>query len=111
MNDNLYGVQILNEHECGSFNRNSSVSPFFLFISFSLYFFLFWWPHWLFLFISHLSSFGIFCLSSLGSFPHFKGNNLYFTRSIEDLHTLQEVLNMKKTENYHDVCKCMPLPV
>ena len=29
----------------------------------------------------------------------------------EDLHTLQEVLNIKKDENYHDVCKCMPLPV
>ena len=103
------------EYECGSFKRNSSIAPsLFLFI-----FYIFLWPHWLFLFISHLSSLGSFNLSSLGSFvfyslgsfPHFKGNTLYFTRSIEDHHTLQEVLNIKKTENYHDVCKCMPLLV
>ena len=41
MNDNLYGVQILNEHECGSFKKNSSVAPFSLSISFfSFYIFL-----------------------------------------------------------------------
>src|SRR3954463_13278702 len=54
-----------------------------------------------------LSSFGIICLSSLGYFPHFKGNTLYFTRSIEDLHTLQEVLNIKKMKTimmYANVC-------
>src|SRR3954466_5282116 len=100
------------------------LSFYFFFLLFLFFYFL--WPHWLFLFISHMSSlgyfvcplwdilfvlFGIFYLSSLGSFPHFKGNTLYFTRSIGDHHTLQEVLNIKKTENYHDVCKCMPLPV
>ena len=55
------------EYECGSFKRNSSVSPFSLFISLFI-FFLFLWPHWLFLFISHLSALGSFNLSSLGSF-------------------------------------------
>ena len=29
-------------------------------------------------------------LSSLGSFSYFRGNTLYNTRSIEDLHTLQK---------------------
>ena len=47
--------------------RNSSVAPFSLFISFSI-FFVFLWPHWLFLFTSHLSSLGSFNLSSLGYF-------------------------------------------
>src|ERR1043165_9670254 len=95
MNDMIISMEYkyYKEYECGSFKRNSSVAPFSLFISFLLFlFFIFLWPHWLFLFISQFSSFGIFCLSSfrifcltsLRSFPHFKGNTLYFTRSIED---------------------------
>ena len=102
--------------------RNSSVAPFSLFISFFLsffYFFVFLWPLWLFLFISHLSSLGSFHvsslgsfnLSSLGSFPHLRATLYILQEYKEDLHTLQEVLNIKKDENYHDVCKCMPLPV
>ena len=35
-------------------------------------------------------------LSSLGSFPHFRGNTLYITRSIEDLSHFTKVLNIKK---------------
>src|SRR3954466_3911041 len=58
-----------------------------------------------------LSSLGSFCLSTLGSFSHFRGNTLYFTGSIEDLSHFTKVLNIKKIRNYHDVCKCMPLPV
>src|SRR3954462_6696936 len=53
-----------------------SRDPFSLFIFlfiFFLFFLYFWWPPWLFLFNSHLSS--------LGSFPHFGGNTLYITRS------------------------------
>ena len=88
------------DYECGSFKRNSSVAPFSLFISFFLSFFLFYciflWPLWLFLFISHLSSLGSFILSSLGSFPHFRGNTLYSTRSIEDLSHFTKVLSIEK---------------
>ena len=32
---------------------------------------------------------GLLILSSLGSFPHFRGNTLYFTRIKEIFHTLQ----------------------
>src|SRR3954469_12571940 len=69
------------EYECGYLKRNSSVPllSFFLFFLFIL--FIFVWPQWLFLFNSHLSS--------LGSFPHFRGNTLYFTRIKEIFHTLQ----------------------
>ena len=35
-------------------------------------------------------------LSSLGSFPHFRGNTLCITRSIEDLSHFTKVLNIKK---------------
>ena len=99
MNDNLYGAQILNEHECGSFKRNSSVAPFSLFISF-FYFFvaslaLSIYDSFVLLGSFVCPSLGSFVLSSLGYFPHFKGNTLYFI-SIEDLHTLQEVLNIKR---------------
>ena len=74
------------------------LSFYFLFFSFFLY------PHWLFLFISHLSSWdllvcpllGSFVLSYLGSFPHFRGNTLYITRSIEDLSHFTKVLSIKK---------------
>ena len=68
----------------------------FLFFFLLFYFFVFLWPLWLFLFISHLSSLGSFILSSLGSFPHFRGNTLYSTRSIEDLSHFTKVLNIKK---------------
>src|SRR4051812_23179272 len=106
------------EYECGSLKRNSSVAPFSLFISFSI-FFIFLWPHCLFLFIFHLSSWdlffcpllGSFDLSSLRSFPHFTGNTLYFTRSIEDISNFTRSTQHKLNINYHDLCKCMPLPV
>src|SRR4051812_16392753 len=90
MNDNLYEVQILNEHECGSFKRNSSVAPFSLIISLFPFFFFcgligsFYLslicPLWDLFFVL----FGIFFFL-FGIFSHFKGNTLYFTRSIEDL--------------------------
>ena len=80
------------EYECGSFKRNSSVAPFSLFISFFFLFSIF-----LYFFVASLALsiylsfvlFGIFScvlfwdllfVSSLGSFPHFEGNTLYFTR-------------------------------
>ena len=95
------------EYECGSLKRNSRVPPslfLFLFLFF-LFFLFFLWPQWLFLFNSHLSSLGSFdfcplwdllILSSLGSFPHFRGNTVCITRSIEDLSHFTKVLNIKK---------------
>src|SRR3954462_9695051 len=97
------------EYECGSFKRNSSVAPFSLFIFF-LYFFyfvFFWWPQWLFLFNSHFSSLGSFNLPSLGSFPHLSAI-LYFTRSIEYIHTLQGTQHKEDVAiiMYANVCLC-----
>src|ERR1041384_2137644 len=46
-------------------------------------------------------------LSSLGSFPPFRGNTLYITRSIGDLSHFTKVLTQRRC-NYHDanVCLC-----
>ena len=100
------------EYECGSSKRNSSVAPFSLFISFSLFtIFLY--------FCSLIDSFYLSLICTLWDLltcPLWDlfltyGRHSIFYKNIEDLHTLQEVLNIKKDENYHDVCKCMPLPV
>src|ERR1041385_7416679 len=48
-----------------------------LFLFLFLFFLIFWWPQWLFLFNSHLSSLGSFIVSTLGSFPHLRAT-LYF---------------------------------
>src|ERR1041385_7803442 len=66
--------------------KDSSVAPFSLFISFSLFsiFLFFWWPQWLFLFNSHLSSLGSFIVSTLGSFPHLRAT-LYLQEGIGNL--------------------------
>ena len=92
------------------------LSFYFFFFSFFSFYFIFSWPHWLFLFISHFSSFWDLFLSYLGSFvcPIWDlfltlRATLYCTRSIEDLHTLQEVLNIKKMKTimmYANVCLC-----
>src|SRR3954470_3397356 len=78
----------------------SSVAPFSLFIYFFLFFLFFvffWWPQWLFLFNSHLSSLGSFNVSTLGSFPHLRAT-LYFTRGQRRSFTLYKVLKIiKKT--------------
>src|SRR3954463_16765095 len=78
---------------CGSLKRNSSVPPsLFLFFFFSLFLFFFVFfggfngsfyltlicPLW-----------DLLILYSLGSFPHFRGNTLYFTSIYEIFHTLQ----------------------
>src|SRR4051812_625151 len=55
MYDDLYGVQGIEEEVL--------VCPFSIFIFiflFFLFFLFFWWPQWLFLFNSHLSSLGSF---------------------------------------------------
>src|ERR1041384_5771595 len=70
---------------------NSSVPPsLFLFhFLFFLFFCIFWWPQWLFLFNSNLSSLGSFDFVLFGIFSSLRGNTLYFTRIYEIFHTLQ----------------------
>ena len=119
--------KILNEHECGSFKRNSSVAPLSPFNFFSLFSILFLF------FVSSLAlsiylSFvllGSFVLSSLGSFVcpllgsficHFWDlfltlrATLYILQEVYKIfHTLQEVLNIRRMKTimmYANVCLC-----
>ena len=78
------------ENECGCFLKEQQCCPFSLFISFSLFFVVMYFcdligsfylslicPLWdLFIYLF----WDLLFVSSLGSFPHFKGNTLYFTR-------------------------------
>src|SRR3954464_13818796 len=66
--------------------------PSLTFFSFSLFslFLFFWWPQWLFLFNSHLSSVGSFDFVLFGIYFSLRGNTLYFTRVWEIFHTLQK---------------------
>src|SRR3954462_15838784 len=98
MNDILYGVQILNEHECGSFKRNSSAAPFSLFISFFSFFsFLFFVASlalsiYLSFFLFEIFCFvlfGIFCFVLFGSFLTLRAT-LYILKDVYKIfHTLQ----------------------
>ena len=84
------------KYECGSLKRNSSVPPsLFLFFFFPFYFYFFVASMALSIKLS-FSSLDLLILSSLGSFPHFRGNTLYITRSIGDLSHFTRVLNIKK---------------
>ena len=85
--------------------------PFSLFISFSLFSIF-----CIFLVASMALSISLICplwdlliLSSLGSFPHFRGNTLYITRSIEDLSHFTKYSNHKDDVTimmYANVCLC-----
>ena len=86
------------EYECGSLKRNSSVPPsLFLFLFLFFLFFLFFCGlNGSFYLTLICPLWDLLILSSLGSFPHFRGNTLYITRSIEDLSHFTKVLNIKK---------------
>src|SRR3954466_9362590 len=83
MYDDLYGVQRYKmKYECGSLKRNSSVPPslfLFLFFSFSLLF-IYGGLNGSFYLTLICPLWDLLILSSLGSFPHFRGNTLYFIR-------------------------------
>src|SRR3954468_19148793 len=67
------------EYKCGSFKR-IVVLPLSLFLflfPFFLFFIFFWWPQWLFLFKSHLSSLGSFDFVLFGIFFLTLGATLY----------------------------------
>src|ERR1041385_5193909 len=99
MNDNLYAVQDIRWSTSVDLSKGIVVCPllsFYLFFSF-FYFFVF------FLVASMALSISLICplwdlliLSSLGSFPYFRGNTLYSTRSIEDLSHFTKVPIIKK---------------
>ena len=86
------------EYECGSLKRNSSVPPsLFLFLFLFFLFFLFFCGlNGSFYLTLICPLWDLLILSSLGSFPHFRGNTLCITRSIEDLSHFTKVLNIKK---------------
>src|SRR3954463_16517444 len=104
------------KYECGSLKRNSSVPPslfLFLFFSFFYFFVFFWWPPWLFLFNSHLSSLGSFNFVLFGIFSSFRGNTLFYKKHRRSF-TLYKGTQHKEDVAimmYANVCKCMPLPV
>src|SRR3954466_15753747 len=112
MNDNLYGVQDIRWSMSVDLSKGIVVCPllsFYFFFSFFYFFVFFWWPQWLFLFLSHLSSLGSFYLSTLGSFPHFRGNTLYIKKSIEDLSHFTRYSIHKEDVTimmYANVCLC-----
>src|SRR4051812_48991986 len=93
MYDNLYGLQRYKmKYKCGSLKRNSSVPP-------SLFLFLFFYFFYFFVFFGGLNGsfyltlicplWDLLILSSLGSFPYFRGNTLYITKVYEIFHNLQ----------------------
>src|ERR1041385_5513173 len=79
--------------------KDCSVAPFSLFISFFLFFLffsIFLWPQWIFLFNSHLSSLGSFDFVLFGIFSLLKGNTLFYKKVKEIFHTLQGTQNHKE---------------
>src|SRR3954465_12533911 len=102
MNDNLYGVQDIRGSTSVDLSKGIVVCPllsFYFFFSFFLFFYFLVasmalsisliCPLWDLLILSSLGSFN---LSTLGSFPHFRGNTLYITKGIEDLSHFTKVL-------------------
>src|SRR3954471_2096848 len=61
----------------------------FLFLFFLFYFYFFGGLNGSFYLTLICPLWDLLILSSLGSFPHFRGNTLYFTRIYEIFHTLQ----------------------
>ena len=116
--NSLWSTSATLKHKCGSFKRNSSVAPFSLFIFFLsfFYFFLFFCglfgsfylslicPLWDLFMCPLLWSF----VSSLGFFPHFKGNTLYITR-MKKINTLLQGTHIKLNQHimmFANVCLC-----
>ena len=84
------------KYECGSLKRNSSVPPSLFLFLFLFYFDFFCGLNGSFYLTLICPLWDLLILSSLGSFPHFRGNTLCITRSIEDLSHFTKVLNIKK---------------
>src|SRR3954466_1824432 len=98
------------KYECGSLKSNSSVPPslfLLFFVSFFCFFVFFGGLHGSFYLTLICPLWDLLNLSSLGSFPHLRAT-LYFTRSIEDLHTLQGTQHKEDVAimMYANVCFC-----
>src|ERR1041385_1955724 len=78
--------------------KDSSVAPFSLFIFFLLFslFFIFWWPQWLFLFNSHLSSLGSFDFCPLWDLFLTLGAIFYILQEYRRSFTLYKGTHIKK---------------
>src|SRR3954468_24159371 len=89
---------------------NSTVPPslfLFLFSSFFYFFYFFDGLNGSFYLTLICPLWNLLILSSLGSFPHFRGNNLYFTRISEIFHTLQRYSQKENVTNHDaNVCFC-----
>src|SRR3954462_1459347 len=100
MNDNLYGVQDVRGSTSVDLSKGIVVCPllsfYFFFSFFSFCFYFFGGLNGSFYLTLICPLWYLLILSSLGSFPHFRGNTLYITRSIEDLSHFKKVLNIKK---------------
>src|ERR1044071_8351760 len=84
------------------------LSFYFSFFSFFYFLYFFGGLNGSFYF-SHLSSLGSYNLSTLGSFPHFRGNTLYIRKSIEDLSHITKYSNHEEYVTimmYANVCLC-----
>src|ERR1041385_1487912 len=111
MYDHLYGVEGIRGSTSVDLSKGIVVLPpsllLFLFLFF-LFFSIFWWPPWLFLFNSHLSSLGSFKFVLFGIFSSIKGNTLFykkyrrsFTLSKSTQHKEDVAIMM-----YENVCLC-----
>src|ERR1041384_825305 len=90
------------------FQKDSSVSPFSLFIFFFSFFYFF-------VFFGGLNGsfyltlicplWDLLILSSLGSFPHFRGNTIFY-KNIGDISHFTKVLSKRRC-NYHDANVCL----
>src|SRR3954466_15757586 len=88
MNDNLYGVQDIRWSTSVDLSKGIVVCPllyFYFFFSFFYFFYFFGGLNGSFYLTLICPLWDLLILSTLGSFPHFRGNTLYFTRSIGDL--------------------------
>ena len=105
--DDLYGVQgIEDEVLVWISQKEQQYAPFSLFFLFLFIFLFFWWPQWLFLFNSHLSSLGSFDFVLFGIFSSLQGQYSIFTRIQEIFHTLQRYSQKENVTN-HDANVCL----
>src|ERR1041385_4245267 len=105
MNDNLYGVQDTRGSTSVDLSKGIVVCPLL-----SFYFFFYFFVASMALSNSLICPlWDLLILSSLGSFPHFRGNTLYIIRSIEDLSHCTKYSNHKEDVTimmYENVCLC-----
>src|ERR1041385_3251854 len=99
MNDNLYGVQDIRWSTSVDLSKGIVVCPllyFYFYFSLFSIFCIFCGLNGSFYLTLICPLWDLLILSTLGSFPHFRGNTLYITRSIEDLSNITKYANHKK---------------